>query len=66
MDLLNISYTEKSSVLNEGEMSFTLLQCMQLRIWPVLGICTVISSPAQLDNVALCLACQTFEPEDQG
>ena len=24
MDLLNISYTEVSSVLNEGEMSFTL------------------------------------------
>ena len=24
MDLLNISYTEESSVLNEGEMSFTL------------------------------------------
>ena len=24
MDLLNISYTEEYSVLNEGEMSFTL------------------------------------------
>ena len=24
MDLLNISYTEESSVLTEGEMSFTL------------------------------------------
>ena len=24
MNLLNISYTEESSVLNEGEMSFTL------------------------------------------
>ena len=24
MDLLNISYTKESSVLNEGEMSFTL------------------------------------------
>ena len=26
MDLLNISYTEESSVLNEGEMSFTLYE----------------------------------------
>ena len=26
MDLLNISYTEESSVLTEGEMSFTLYE----------------------------------------
>ena len=39
MDLLNISYTEESSVLTEGEMSFTLYE-------PILGICTVISRRA--------------------
>ena len=40
-------------------MSFTLYE-------PILGICTVISRRARLDIVALCLACQTLEPEDQG
>ena len=28
MDLLNISYTKESSVLTEGEMSFTLYENM--------------------------------------
>ena len=42
------------------------LPCMRIRIWPILRLCTVISSRAQLDIVALCLVCQTFEPEDQG
>ena len=40
MDLLNISYTKESSVLTEGEMSFT---CMRIRIWPILGLCAAIS-----------------------
>ena len=30
MDLLNISYTEESSVLTEGEMSFTLYENMNM------------------------------------
>ena len=59
MNLLNISYTEESSVLNKGEMSFTLYVNTNKAD-------TVISSPARLDIVALCLACQTLEPEDQG
>ena len=37
---------------------------MRIRIWPILGICTVISRRARLDIVALSLACQTLEPED--
>ena len=59
MDLLNISYTGESSVLNEGKMSFTLYVNTNIAD-------TVISSPTRLDIVALCLACQTLEPEDQG
>ena len=59
IDLLNISYTQESSVMTEGEMSF---------IWPILGLCTstVISRCARFDIVALCLVCQTLEPEDHG
>ena len=30
MDLLNISYTKESSVLTEGEMSFTLYENMNM------------------------------------
>ena len=30
MDLLNIYYTEESSVLTEGEMSFTLYENMNM------------------------------------
>ena len=30
VDLLNISYTEESSVLNKGEMSFTLYVNMNM------------------------------------
>ena len=30
MDLLNISYTEESSVLTKGEMSFTLYENMNI------------------------------------
>ena len=30
MDLLNISYNEESSVLTEGEMSFTLYENMNM------------------------------------
>ena len=30
MDLLNTSYTEESSVLTEGEMSFTLYENMNM------------------------------------
>ena len=30
MDLLNISYTEESSVLTESEMSFTLYEIMNM------------------------------------
>ena len=63
MDLLNISYTEESSVLTEGEMH---LPNMRIQIWPILGICSVISRRARLDIVAMCLACQTLEPKDQG
>ena len=59
LDLLNISYTEESSVLTE-------LPCMRIRTWPILELCTVTSRRAQLDIVALCLAYQTLEPEDQG
>ena len=40
MDLLNISYTEESSVLKEGEIH---LPCMRIRIWPMPRLCTVIS-----------------------
>ena len=61
IDLLNISYTEESSVLTEG-----ISPCMRIRIWPILGVCTVISRRALLDIVALCFACQALEPEDQG
>ena len=63
VDLLNISYIEESSVLTEGEMSFTL---MRIGILLILGLSTVISRRARLDIVALCLACQTLETEDQG
>ena len=63
MDLLNISCTQESSVLTEGEMSFTLYENMNMANF---GLCTVISRRARLDIVALCLACQTLEPEDQG
>ena len=63
LDLLNIYYTEESSVLTEGEMS---LPCMRIGIWRILRLCTVISSGTRLDIVTLCLACQTLEPEDQG
>ena len=63
MDLLNISYTEESSVLNEGEMSFTLYVNTNM---PILVLCTVISSSARLDVVVLCIVRQTLEPEDQG
>ena len=40
MALLNISYTEESSVLTEGEISFTLYENT---ICPILGLCTIIS-----------------------
>ena len=43
-------------------MSFTLYENT---IWPIPGFCTVILRRAPLDVVALCLACQTLEPEDQ-
>ena len=59
MDLLNIYYTEESSLLTEVEMSFTLYA-------RILRLCTVISSGTQLDIMTLCLACQILEPEDQG
>ena len=59
MDLLNIYYTEESSLLTEVEMSFTLYA-------RILRLCTVISSGTRLDIVTLCLACQILEPEDQG
>ena len=63
MDLLNISYTEESSVLTRVEYH---LPCIRIRICPIFGLCTGISRRALLDIVALCLACQTLEPEDQG
>ena len=63
MDLLNISYTEESSVLTEGEMSFTLYENMNMANTRIM-YCYFIR--AQLDIMALCLACQTLEPEDQG
>ena len=63
MNLLNIYYTEESSVLTEGEMAFTLYA---IGIWRILRLCSVISSGTLLDIVTLCLACQTLEPEDQG
>ena len=34
MDLLNISYTEESSVLTKGEMSFTLYENMNMANTP--------------------------------
>ena len=63
MDLLNISYTEEASVLMRMKCH---LPFMRIRIWPILGTCTVISRCARLDIVVLCLACQTLEPEGQG
>ena len=63
MDLLNISYTEESSVLNEGEMSFTLYVNTNLADTSIMYC---YFEPARLDVVALCIACQTLEPEDQG
>ena len=56
IDLLNISYTQESSVLTKGEMSFTVYE--SICIWPILGLCTstVISRCARFDIVALCLA----------
>ena len=61
--LFNISYTKESSVLTKGEMSFTLYVNRNMANT---GLFTVISSRARLYILALCLACQTFEPEDQG
>ena len=63
MDLLNISYTEESSVLTEGEMSFTLYENMNMANTRNMYC---YFNCAQLDTMALCLACQTLEPEDQG
>ena len=42
------------------------MSCMQIGIWRILRLCSVISSGTQLDIVTLCLACQTLEPENQG
>ena len=61
MDLLNMSYTQESSVLTEGEMSFTLYENMNMANTRIM-----IFHLAQIDIMALCLACQTLEPEDQG
>ena len=61
MDIFNMSYTEESSVLTEGEMSFTLYENMNMANTRIM-----IFNLAQLDIMALCLACQTLEPEDQG
>ena len=65
IDLVNISYTQESSVLTRVKCH---LPCMRIRIWPILGLSTstVISRCARFDIVALCLACQTLEPEDHG
>ena len=65
IDLLNISYTQESSVLTEGEMSFTVYENTNMANTR-LCTSTVISRCARFDIVALCLACQTFEPEDHG
>ena len=63
MDLLNIYYTEESSVLTEGEMSFTLYANRNMADTQIMY---VFLSGTRLDIVTLCLACQTLEPEDQG
>ena len=63
MDLLNISYTKESSVLTKGETSFILYGNKNMANT---RICTVISRSTRLFIVALCLAYQTLEPEDQG
>ena len=63
MDLLNIYYTEKSSVLTEGEMSFTLYANRNMADTQIM-YCNLRGT--RLDIVTLCLACQTLEPEDQG
>ena len=62
MDLLNISYTEEFSVLTKGEMSFTLYAITNMADTRIMYC---YFEPAQLDIVALCLAGQTLEPEDQ-
>ena len=62
MDLLNIYYTEESSVLTEGEMSFTLYANRNMADTQIMYC---YSSGTRLDIVTLCLACQTLEPEDQ-
>ena len=36
MDLLNISYTKESSVLTEGEMSFTLYENTNMAITQIM------------------------------
>ena len=55
MDLLNIYYTEESSVLTEGEMSFTLYAIRNMGDTHIMY--------CYFDIVTLCLACQTLEPE---
>ena len=57
--LLNISDTEESSVLTEGEMSFTLYEITNMADTRIMYC---YFNPAQLDIMALCLACQTLEP----
>ena len=63
MDLSNISYTEESSVLTEGEMSFTMYENMNVANTRIMYC---YFNRTQLDIMALCLAFQTLEPEDQG
>ena len=55
IDFLNISYTQESSVLTEGEMSFTVYENMNMAN-TVICTSTVISRCTGFDIVALCLA----------
>ena len=59
MNLLNISYTEESSVLTQDEMSFTLYENMYMANTRIMYC---YFNRAQFDIMALCLACQTLEP----
>ena len=65
IDLLDISYTQESSVLTEGEMSFTVYENTNMANTRIMYI-YCFSRCARFDIVALCLACQTLEPEDHG
>ena len=63
MDLLNISYTKESSVLIEGEMSFTLYENTNMATTRIMHC---YFETHMTWHRGLVLSVSDLEPEDQG